>query len=167
MPSRKGFDGPLLHSRNVPQRVFALLLSGLPLHAGVFAGLNSENSEACDPPATGEWVFSFWVQSTHMQSAVRRFQMSVVQESRIPRILESAPDFEAKSTQGLIRLSDFTSKGKYVLLFSHPADFTPVCSTEFVAFARAWQRFDDLGVLQASAAFEQAQPWADKRPKLV
>jgi peroxiredoxin 2/4 len=72
--------------------------------------------------------------------------MSIVQEGRIPRILEAAPDFEAKSTQGVIHLSDYTSKGKYVLLFSHPADFTPVCSTEFVAFARAWQRFDDLGV---------------------
>lgn len=72
--------------------------------------------------------------------------MSIVQEGRIPRILEAAPDFEAKSTQGVIRLSDYTSKGKYVLLFSHPADFTPVCSTEFIAFARASKRFDDLGV---------------------
>jgi len=72
--------------------------------------------------------------------------MSLVQESRIPRILEAAPDFEAKSTHGVIRLSDYTSKGKYVLLFSHPADFTPVCSTEFIAFARAWDRFDELGV---------------------
>ncbi len=72
--------------------------------------------------------------------------MSIVGESRIPRILEAAPDFEAKSTQGVIRLSDFTSKGQYVLLFSHPADFTPVCSTEFIAFAKAWKRFDDLGV---------------------
>ncbi len=72
--------------------------------------------------------------------------MSVAQESQIPRILEAAPDFEATSTQGIIRLSDFTSKGKYVLLFSHPADFTPVCSTEFVAFARAWERFDAIDV---------------------
>jgi peroxiredoxin 2/4 len=72
--------------------------------------------------------------------------MSTVQEGRIPRILEAAPDFEAKSTQGVIRLSDYTTKGKWVLLFSHPADFTPVCSTEFVAFARAWERFDELNV---------------------
>ena len=72
--------------------------------------------------------------------------MSIVQEGRIPRILEAAPDFEAKSTHGVIRLSDYASKGKYVLLFSHPADFTPVCSTEFIAFARAAKRFDDLGV---------------------
>ena len=72
--------------------------------------------------------------------------MSIVQEGRIPRILETAPDFEAKSTQGVIRLSDYTSKGKYVLLFSHPADFTPVCSTEFIGFARAWERFEQLNV---------------------
>src|SRR5258708_995009 len=55
---------------------------------------------------------------------------------RIPRINDPAPDFEAVSTHGIIRLSDYTSKGKWVLLFSHPADFTPVCTTEFVEFAR-------------------------------
>jgi peroxiredoxin (alkyl hydroperoxide reductase subunit C) len=57
----------------------------------------------------------------------------------LPRINEPAPDFEAKSTNGPVKLSDF--KGKWVVLFSHPADFTPVCSTEFVEFAR---RSDDF-----------------------
>ena len=56
---------------------------------------------------------------------------------RIPRIHDPAPDFEATSAPGIIRLSDYTSKGKWILLFSHPADFTPVCTTEFVEFARA------------------------------
>ncbi|MBF0561249.1 MAG: peroxiredoxin [Alphaproteobacteria bacterium] len=50
-----------------------------------------------------------------------------------PRLNAPAPDFEADSTQGMIRLSDYLSK--WVLLFSHPADFTPVCTTEFVALA--------------------------------
>lgn len=67
-------------------------------------------------------------------------------ESRIPRIMEPAPDFEAKSTHGLIRLSDYTSRGKWVLLFSHPADFTPVCSTEFIEFARRYDDFEKINV---------------------
>jgi hypothetical protein len=80
MPGRKGFDGPLLHSRNVPH-VLALLLSGLR-GAGVFAGLDSEKSETRDPPADGEWVFSFWAQQRSTQSALRRLTMSVGQERR-------------------------------------------------------------------------------------
>jgi peroxiredoxin (alkyl hydroperoxide reductase subunit C) len=52
----------------------------------------------------------------------------------LPRINEPAPDFEAKSTNGPLKLSDY--QGKWVVLFSHPADFTPVCTTEFVEFAR-------------------------------
>ena len=72
--------------------------------------------------------------------------MSTVTESRIPRINEPAPEFQAKSTHGVIKLSDYTSKGKYVLLFSHPADFTPVCTTEFVEFARRSGEFEKLNV---------------------
>lgn len=66
--------------------------------------------------------------------------------SRMPRINEPAPDFEAKSTHGLIKLSDYTSKGKWVMLFSHPADFTPVCTTEFVEFARHHAEFEKRNV---------------------
>ena len=62
----------------------------------------------------------------------------------LPRINDPAPDFEAKSTQGVIHLSDY--KGKWVMLFSHPADFTPVCSTEFIQFARRYADFQALGV---------------------
>ncbi len=57
----------------------------------------------------------------------------------LPRINDPAPDFEAKSTQGPLKLSDM--KGKWVILFSHPADFTPVCTTEFVEFARRSEDF--------------------------
>jgi peroxiredoxin 2/4 len=72
--------------------------------------------------------------------------MSTEAQSRIPLINEPAPEFQAKSTQGVIKLSDYTSKGKYVLLFSHPADFTPVCTTEFVEFARRSDDFEKLNV---------------------
>ncbi|HMV99550.1 MAG TPA: peroxiredoxin [Acidobacteriota bacterium] len=67
--------------------------------------------------------------------------MSAVQSqlNPMPRINDDAPDFEAKTTQGMLRLSDL--RGKWVVLFSHPADFTPVCTTEFIEFAR---RTDDF-----------------------
>jgi len=57
----------------------------------------------------------------------------------LPRINDPAPDFEAKTTHGPLRLSDL--KGRWVVLFSHPADFTPVCTTEFVEFARRSEEF--------------------------
>ena len=46
-------------------------------------------------------------------------------DARIPRLLELAPNFEAHSTHGVIKLSDYFMRGKWVMLFSHPADFTP------------------------------------------
>ncbi|PSR22299.1 MAG: peroxiredoxin [Sulfobacillus acidophilus] len=62
----------------------------------------------------------------------------------LPRIGEPAPDFEADSTQGPLRLSNY--RGKWVMLFSHPADFTPVCTTEFMAFAQANGEFEKRNV---------------------
>ena len=70
----------------------------------------------------------------------------VQEQVRLPRINEPAPQFEAKSTHGVIRLSDYTAKGKWVLVFSHPADFTPVCTTEFVEFARHYDDFEKRNV---------------------
>lgn len=57
----------------------------------------------------------------------------------LPRLNEPAPDFSALTTQGQIKLSDY--RGKYVVLFSHPADFTPVCTTEFGGFAQSYDEF--------------------------
>lgn len=62
----------------------------------------------------------------------------------LPRINEPAPDFTADTTQGPITLSQL--QGKWVMLFSHPADFTPVCTTEFVAFAEAHAEFEKRNV---------------------
>ena len=55
------------------------------------------------------------------------------------RIGMKAPDFAATTTFGPLKLSDY--KGKWVVLFSHPGDFTPVCTTEFLAFAKAQPQF--------------------------
>lgn len=58
------------------------------------------------------------------------------------RIGDVAPDFIARSTAGPIRLSDY--RGRWLLFFSHPGDFTPVCTSEFLAIARAADRFAAL-----------------------
>ncbi|MEZ4225219.1 MAG: peroxiredoxin [Polyangiaceae bacterium] len=55
------------------------------------------------------------------------------------------PDFTAKTTHGEITLSTW-AKGRWVILFSHPADFTPVCTTEFMAFAKLKNELDARGV---------------------
>ncbi len=60
----------------------------------------------------------------------------------MPRLNEPAPEFEAKTTHGVKKLSDY--KGKWLVLFSHPADFTPVCTTEFMAFAKAHPEFQKM-----------------------
>jgi len=60
----------------------------------------------------------------------------------IPRIGEKAPNFEAITTTGPLTLSEY-NKNSWVILFSHPADFTPVCTTEMSAFAEEKQWFTD------------------------
>jgi len=60
-----------------------------------------------------------------------------------PRLNEPAPDFEAVTTHGTKKLSEY--RGKWLILFSHPADFTPVCTTEFIGFARHYEEFRKLG----------------------
>jgi peroxiredoxin (alkyl hydroperoxide reductase subunit C) len=56
-----------------------------------------------------------------------------------------APDFEANTTHGPIKLSTW-QKDRWVILFSHPADFTPVCTTEFVEFAKRSDALEKKGV---------------------
>jgi len=66
-----------------------------------------------------------------------------MQENRLPLIGEPAPAFKAETTQGEISFpEDF--KGKWVIFFSHPADFTPVCTTEFMTFASMAAEFKAL-----------------------
>ena len=60
----------------------------------------------------------------------------------LPRINEAAPDFNANTTHCPRSLADY--KGKWLILFSHPADFTPVCTTEFMGFAKKADLFKSM-----------------------
>lgn len=65
-----------------------------------------------------------------------------IQTFHFPRLNEKAPNFEAKTTHGPKKLADY--EGKWLILFSHPADFTPVCTTEFMGFAKHYDEFKKL-----------------------
>jgi peroxiredoxin (alkyl hydroperoxide reductase subunit C) len=68
---------------------------------------------------------------------------SVAMPQRPPlRLGDIAPNFAARTTMGHVSLSDY--RGRWLLLFSHPGDFTPVCTTEFVALSKAADRFAAL-----------------------
>ena len=58
------------------------------------------------------------------------------------RIGDAAPNFTARTTQGEVSLDQY--RGRWIVFFSHPADFTPVCTSEFVALAKAAPRFEEL-----------------------
>ena len=62
----------------------------------------------------------------------------------LPRLGQPAPAFEAVTTHGVLKLEDF--KEGWLILFSHPADFTPVCTTEFIAFAEIYPELQKRGV---------------------
>lgn len=76
------------------------------------------------------------------KGALRVIEPTVASLWPVLRIGDVAPDFEARTTMGQVKLSSFRSR--WLLLFSHPADFTPVCTSEFVALARAADRFAAL-----------------------
>ena len=68
---------------------------------------------------------------------------NTTETTRLPLIGDPAPAFKANTTQGEINFpTDY--KGKWVILFSHPADFTPVCTTEFMTFAHMMDEFKEL-----------------------
>jgi len=65
------------------------------------------------------------------------------QQMSMPLIGDDAPKFKAKTTMGEINFPE-DYKGKWIIFFSHPADFTPVCTTEFMTFASMQKEFKDL-----------------------
>ena len=66
-----------------------------------------------------------------------------MEQTRMPLIGDDAPAFHAVTTQGEINFPE-DYKGKWVILFSHPADFTPVCTTEFMTFGSMMDEFKAL-----------------------
>ncbi len=66
-----------------------------------------------------------------------------IERPAMPLIGDQAPDFKAKTTHGWMTLSDY-GKDSWVVMFSHPADFTPVCTTELCGFAQRKSEFDAL-----------------------
>ncbi|KAI9833736.1 MAG: peroxiredoxin 1 [Sarea resinae] len=75
----------------------------------------------------------------------RRYLATATEEQPRLRLGSTAPNFKAKTTQGDIDFHQFIGD-KWVVLFSHPADFTPVCTTELGAFAKLKPEFDKRGV---------------------
>jgi peroxiredoxin (alkyl hydroperoxide reductase subunit C) len=74
---------------------------------------------------------------------VRRITEMDEERVTMPLIGDDAPKFTAKTTMGEIKFPE-DYKGKWVILFSHPADFTPVCTTEFMTFASMQDEFKKL-----------------------
>ncbi len=66
-----------------------------------------------------------------------------MEEMKMPLIGDKFPEMQVQTTHGMKKLPD-AFKGKWFILFSHPADFTPVCTTEFVAFQKRYKEFKKL-----------------------
>mgnify|MGYP006289607333 FL=1 len=76
------------------------------------------------------------------------------QNNNFPLIGDKFPEMTVQTTHGMKNLpGDY--KGKWIVLFSHPADFTPVCTTEFVAFAKRKDHFDELNAELVGLSIDQ------------
>ena len=77
-------------------------------------------------------------------------------EGKFPVIGEKFPEVEVKTTHGTIKLPNYyVEKGKWFVLFSHPADFTPVCTTEFVGFQKRYDEFRKLNTELIGLSIDQ------------
>ena len=84
-------------------------------------------------------------------------------ERSMPLLGDKFPEFEVQTTHGKIKLPEHFS-GKWFVLFSHPADFTPVCTTEFVAFQKRYDKFKELNCELIGMSVDQVfshMKWAE------
>ena len=82
---------------------------------------------------------------------------------RIPLIGDSFPNMDVQTTHGKMTLPDAYA-GKWFVLFSHPADFTPVCTTEFVAFQKRYETFKEQNTALIGLSIDQVfshMKWTD------
>ncbi|MGA9673536.1 MAG: peroxiredoxin [Terracidiphilus sp.] len=85
--------------------------------------------------------------SSHVETETQKPSLTLAQSGPVtspPQLGMAAPAFEAVTTHGKLGLEDF--QGNWLVLFSHPADFTPVCTTEFLAFAAIAPQMRERGV---------------------
>ncbi len=76
------------------------------------------------------------------------------ENQKFPLIGDKFPEMNVQTTHGMVNIpGDYN--GKWVVLFSHPADFTPVCTTEFVAFAKRNDKFEDLNAKLIGLSIDQ------------
>ena len=80
--------------------------------------------------------------------------LQVQEAAGIPLLGDRFPQMEVQTTHGVMRLPEAFA-GKWFLLFSHPADFTPVCTTEFVAFQKRYEKFKELGTELIGLSIDQ------------
>ena len=85
------------------------------------------------------------------------------QENRMPLIGDKAPSFDAVTTQGSIKFPEDYA-GKWVILFSHPADFTPVCTTEFMTFGSMIDEFKALNTELVGLSLDSKMCIRDRAP---
>jgi peroxiredoxin (alkyl hydroperoxide reductase subunit C) len=85
------------------------------------------------------------------------------QKQGLPLIGDKAPSFKAQTTHGPVNFPE-DYKGKWVILFSHPADFTPVCTTEFYAFQKRYKKFKEMNTELIGLSIDQVYShikWAE------
>jgi len=75
-------------------------------------------------------------------------------EGKVPLLGDAFPQLTVQTTHGKLALPE-DYKGKWFVLFSHPADFTPVCTTEFVGFQKRYAQFQELGCMLVGMSIDQ------------